>query len=61
MIEAQENLAAVYGALGDRRKSAEHLQAVVRIKQQNPAVDQAPPFPTDRLPFTVRPLAPPVM
>jgi tetratricopeptide (TPR) repeat protein len=61
MIEAHENLAAVYRALGDREKSAEHLQAVVRIKQQHPGVDQTPPFLTDRLLFTVRPLAPPAM
>ena len=61
MIEAHENLAAVYRAMGDRAKSAEHLQAVVRIKQQDPAVDQAPPFPTDRLLFSVRPPAHPAM
>ena len=61
MIEAHQNLAAVYRALGDREKSAEHLQAVVRIKQQNPAADQSPSFLAEGLLFAVHPPTPPAM
>jgi len=61
MIEAHESLAAVYRALGDREQSAQHLKEVVRILQQNPTADQAPPSPLNSLLFTVRPPTQPTM
>jgi tetratricopeptide (TPR) repeat protein len=59
MIEAHQNLAAVYRAQGDREKAAAELQEVVRIKQANPTADQTPPFPMENLMFSVRPPAHP--
>ena len=57
MVEAHQNLAAVYRAMGEREKSGAELKEIVRIKQENPTADQTPPFPMEGLLFTVRPPA----
>jgi len=59
MIEAHQTLSAAYRALGEKEKSIAELKEVVRIKQENPTADQAPPFPVGELLFTVRPPARP--
>jgi tetratricopeptide (TPR) repeat protein len=53
MIEAHETLAGVYKAMGEKDKSIAVLKEIVRIKQENPTADQAPPFPTRDLLFSV--------
>ena len=55
MVEAHQNLAAVYRAEGDREKSGAELKEIVRIKQANPTADQTPPLPMEGLLFSVRP------
>lgn len=59
MVEAHQNLAGVYRAIGEKDKSIAELKEIVRIKQANPTADQTPPFPVGDLLFTVRPSSPP--
>ena len=59
MIEAHQNLAAVYRALGEREKSARELEEIVRIKQNNRTAEQEPPLLKDSLLFAVAPPAKP--
>jgi len=53
MIEAHETLAGVYRAMGEKGKSVDELQEILRIKQENRTADQTPPFPARDLLFTV--------
>jgi tetratricopeptide (TPR) repeat protein len=55
MVEAHQNLAGVYRAMGEKEKSIAELKEIVRIKQENPTADQTPPFPVGDLLFSVRP------
>jgi tetratricopeptide (TPR) repeat protein len=55
MIEAHQTLSAVYRARGEKDKVATQLKEILRIKQETRDADQAPPFPTGDLLFTVRP------
>jgi tetratricopeptide (TPR) repeat protein len=57
MIEAHQNMAGVYRAMGNREKSAEQLKEVLRIKEANPTADQNPPLPASELLFAVQPPA----
>ncbi len=59
LVEAHQTLSGVYRALGEREKSVAELKEVLRIKQANPAADQAPLFPSSGLLFAVRPASPP--
>ena len=59
MVEAHQTLSGVYRALGERDKSVAELKEVLRIKQATRDADQAPPFPSGDLLFTVRPPAVP--
>ena len=59
MIEAHQNLAGVYRAMGEKDKSLAELKDVLRIKQENPTADQTPPLPAADLLFTVQPSARP--
>ena len=59
MIEAHQNLAGVYRAMGEKDKSIAELKDVLRIKQENPTADQTPPLPAADLLFTVQPSARP--
>jgi len=54
MTEAHETLAGVYRALGEREKSAEELKEILRVKQAHPTADQTPPFPMEKLLFSVQ-------
>ena len=54
MLEAHETLAGVYKAVGEKEKSIAELKKVLNIKQENPSADQAPPFPTEKLLFSVK-------
>jgi len=59
MIEAHQSLAGVYRAMGEKEKSIAELKDILRIKQENPTADQAPPLPAADLLFTVQPPARP--
>jgi tetratricopeptide (TPR) repeat protein len=61
MVEAHQDLAATYRAMGNREMSIAELKEVLRIKQQIRSAAQAPPFPIENLLFTVRPPTHPSM
>jgi tetratricopeptide (TPR) repeat protein len=54
MTEAHETLAGVYRAMGEREKSAAELKEILRVKQAHPTADQTPPFPMEKLLFSVQ-------
>jgi len=54
MTEAHETLAGVYRAMGDKEKSVAELKEILRVKQANPTADQTPPFPMEKLLFSVQ-------
>jgi tetratricopeptide (TPR) repeat protein len=54
MSEAHQTLAGVYKAMGDKEKSIAELKEILRIKQENPTADQTPPFPMEKLLFSVQ-------
>ncbi len=54
MAEAHQTLAGVYKAVGDKEKSIAELQEILRLKQANPTADQTPPFPMEKLLFSVQ-------
>jgi tetratricopeptide (TPR) repeat protein len=54
MTEAHETLAAVYRALGEKEKSAAELKEILGVKQAHPTADQTPPFPMEKLLFSVQ-------
>jgi tetratricopeptide (TPR) repeat protein len=54
MTEAHETLAGVYRAMGDKEKSIAELKEILRVKQANPTADQTPPFPMEKLLFSVQ-------
>jgi len=54
MTEAHETLAGAYRALGEREKSAEELTEILRVTQAHPTADQTPPFPMEKLLFSVQ-------
>jgi tetratricopeptide (TPR) repeat protein len=54
MAEAHQTLAGVYKAMGDKEKSIAELQEILRLKQANPTADQTPPFPMEKLLFSVQ-------
>lgn len=54
MTEAHETLAGVYRAMGDKEKSVAELKEILSIKQAHPTADQAPPFPMEKLLFSVQ-------
>jgi len=53
MSEAHQTLAGVYRAMGEKEKSVAELQEILRIKRANPTADQTPPFPMEKLLFSV--------
>ena len=55
MVEAHQTRSATYRACGEKEKSIADLKEVLRIKQQMPTADQAPPFPVGSELFGVRP------
>ena len=54
MTEAHETLAGVYRAMGEKEKSIAELKEILRVKQANPTADQTPPFPMEKLLFSVQ-------
>ncbi len=54
MTEAHETLAGVYRAMGDKEKSVAELKEILSIKQAHPTADQTPPFPMEKLLFSVQ-------
>ena len=54
MTEAHETLAGVYRAMGDKEKSVAELKEILRVKEANPTADQTPPFPMEKLLFSVQ-------
>lgn len=54
MLEAHQTLAGVYKAMGNKEKSVAELKESLRIKQENRTAEQAPPFPIDKLLFSVQ-------
>lgn len=54
MTEAHETLAGVYRALGEKEKSIAELKEILRVKQAHPTADQTPPFPMEKLLFSVQ-------
>lgn len=54
MLEAHQTLAGVYKAMGNKEKSVTELKESLRIKQENRTAEQAPPFPIDKLLFSVQ-------
>jgi tetratricopeptide (TPR) repeat protein len=54
MSEARETLAGVYRAMGEKEKSIAELKEILRVKQAHPTADQTPPFPMEKLLFSVR-------
>jgi hypothetical protein len=40
--------------MGDKEKSVAELKEILRVKQANPTADQTPPFPMEKLLFSVQ-------